>query len=185
MFWVSAIGIAIVMSILSFFLRRAAKKVGVGGDNDRKSMNKTDKKYRWPAFALHIIALLAVFWLFDAEVERIFGIGFIANIGMLPSFLANIGSIFGGVVDPIAVLEFLPLIAGLVLVVVPFSLALFFFAIPVSIIVSSVIKVFGYRKVNKSVGKAVGALSIWFIGTGYITFFLNIIIQEVMPMLPF
>ena len=110
-----------------------------------------------PLTLLEIIIL--AFILLDMEISYQFGSSILSSLILLPQG-SNVSLLSIGIV------------AGLQLSV--WCMGALVFALPIRAIVNSLLSYFGVGKDAKGIGKGIGALFIWILGTVYLKIFANI-----------
>ncbi len=137
-----------------------------------KSSGETpkNKKLKWIALGFHILLLIMAFYLWDREINRLFG------KSLIPLLISSGNEIFNASLTN-------PFIFIAPLELIPWSISILLIGLPIGISINSVLKIWGLRE-GKGIGKGIGAMAIWFIGASYIIFFLNAIISPFMKMIP-
>ncbi len=137
-----------------------------------KSSGETpkNKKLKWIALGFHILLLIMAFYLWDREINRLFG------KSLIPLLISSGNEIFNASLTN-------PFIFIAPLELIPWSISILLIGLPIGILINSILKIWGLRE-GKGIGKGIGAMAIWFIGASYIIFFLNAIISPFMKMIP-
>lgn len=142
--WPLAIGIWLVTS----FLRRRY----------RQGQEEYDRHFYWLAVIVHLLVLAVTFFLWDAEIRYLFGTTLLDVL--MAALSAGSTSLAAWAIAP---LELVPWFIGLALI-----------ALPIRVILTAVFRLGGLDTLGGAVAKAAGLLSLLFIGTRYIPFFLNV-----------
>jgi len=149
--------IAIVLLILFKFYFERIKKYFIKKEIDEPR----DLKIKNYIIIFHIIFLILAFILMDREIS--FQFGFSAIDAIIGQGLSLISLAFIAVELVIWIMGF------------------FILAIPIRIIVNSVIRIFGFGKEVKGFGKGIGALGIWIFCAFYVKLIINIIFLIINP----
>ncbi|KAA0002994.1 MAG: hypothetical protein FE048_02540 [Thermoplasmata archaeon] len=146
LFWPLAIGVWLVAT---FFEKKFGRK-----------FEQYDKELGGIAFVIHLFFVITSFYLWDREINYLFG------KSVIPALISSIKGNIAIQEWIIAPFEFIPWIIVIVLM-----------AIPIRIILSSIFSYMGLETLGKGVGKGVGIFMSFFIGILYVSFFLTIIIS--------
>ena len=136
----------IVYALFKFFIKRDVNEI-------------LTEKLKKPAFVVHILLIILAFILLDMEISYQFGSSILSSLILLPQG-SNVSLLSIGIV------------AGLQLSV--WCMGALVFALPIRAIVNSLLSYFGVGKDAKGIGKGIGALFIWILGTVYLKIFANI-----------
>jgi hypothetical protein len=125
----------------------------------------------WPprilSMAVHVLALVAVFWWWDASFAETFGTSVLTLLrdGAAFSDPARLGILFS-------------------LEMAPWGLAALLFALPVRIVLGVALRYLGKGKSYKGVAKAGGLVALGLLGPVYALWILNVVIAEAVRNLP-
>lgn len=156
-FWPIAFGI---WSITRFFLPKKKRFTRPYENTEKKSL-----KY-WALF-LHILFFLIAFYLWDREINNILGNSLLSLIYHEGVALFTLSS-------------YNPLIIMIPFELISWFVAFLFIGLPLSISINSLLDIWWLYPYGKGIGKGLGNLTIWLLGSVYILFFLNILISPLL-----
>jgi len=120
-----------------------------------------DEKIKKYALIVHIALLIIVFIMLDREISFQFG------MSALDAFVGEGNSLI--------------LLVFIIIELIMWVIGFFILALPLRLIASSGLRIFGFGKGAKGIGKGIGAIGIWIFGTIYIKLIINLIFLMIDP----
>jgi hypothetical protein len=139
----------------------------IGKSNGMPKETK-NKKLKWITLVVHILLLITAFYLWDCEINCLFGKSLIPLITEKRIFNIALTN---------------PLIFIAPIELIPWFICIALIGLPIRILINSILKIWKIDREGKGIGKGIGDMATWFIGAGYILFFLNIIISPIMGLI--